>query len=1278
MSDVQLTVIDQQDTQLVLSASEDTQLVLSTPGILSTSLMMQDGSNSALALGSAGTPSLKFAGDANTGIFSPGADQVSISTGGTERLRIDSAGQIEAVSLGSAAAPTFSFTGDPNTGVYSPGADQLAISTGGLRRLFIQNNEFRFGAPDNNTVVFNIGNEATGDRAVYTDLITDTTYTDFGLRLGREGGANSTSFLWHRGTGDFLFLTSEAAPIKFSTSGVERLRIDSSGRLLVGTSSAVTTVIPAGLQVQSSGANAYASIGRWDNNVASPGLLLNKSRGSSVGTRAVVQSGDILGEVSFMGDDGTSFITGAQILSIVDGTPGSTVMPGRLIFSTTSTTPGATPTERMRITSAGLVGIGTTAPGVILDVRQNQATYSYFDFYNITAGGGIVWRQIVRNLADTGTTSIDLVKYTSGGFAIANNDTGAANFTAFSVGASERLRITSAGRVGIGTTAPSFKLDVVDPGTSTVRVVSSETSGSSIAQFYAEYVGSGASNTQFTLRAGSNYSLAGTITSHPFIFATGNAERARIDSSGRLLVGTSASVGGTFGNAAPIQNMSFGAYAVGRFFNDASAPVVDFVKSRNGTIGSHTVVQSGDSVGDLYFSGSDGTAFIRAAQITAQVDGTPGANDMPGRLVFSTTADGAASPTERMRITSAGLVGIGTAAPVFNFVVAGSASDGAWFNSSGTVGRMGLGAIANGAAGAFQISYDRSTGLTNFGVGTRDTPSTAFTIDSSGRLGIGASSPSYALDVSSGDIRLKRSAANNAALYFGATTNNYIYGDSDNNLFVFATNGSERARIDPNGKLLVGTSASIPGAFSDQGLLQVNGGPAAGYAGYRFTNDSGGAIAYFYKSRSTTTGTNTIVQNGDTCGSINFAGADGTTYHRAASITGDIDGTPGSTVMPGRLVFSTTSTTPGASPTERMRITSAGTTTLTSAASTAPFIANIGASEVARIDSSGRLLVGTSTARANLFNSTIAPAIQLEGAGIVPAQRFLSVINNFATAGDGGGVIVLGRSKGGTVGSNTVVAADDQLGRFDFQGSDGTEFVTGATIEGYVDGTPGANDMPGRLVFSTTADGAASLTERMRIGQSGYMKLSNTGSYIGPAATYHEISGNAGSGSLTLAIANTSATGNGVQINSNSDGTSYVYLIGYSTSASANRIVIWSNGNVINTNNSYGAISDIKLKENIVDANSQWDDLKALQVRNYNFKEGQTHTQIGLVAQEVELVSPGLVTESPDRDEDGNDLGTVTKSVNYSVLYMKAVKALQEAMERIEQLEAKVAALEAQ
>jgi hypothetical protein len=121
------------------------------------------------------------------------------------------------------------------------------------------------------------------------------------------------------------------------------------------------------------------------------------------------------------------------------------------------------------------------------------------------------------------------------------------------------------------------------------------------------------------------------------------------------------------------------------------------------------------------------------------------------------------------------------------------------------------------------------------------------------------------------------------------------------------------------------------------------------------------------------------------------------------------------------------------------------------------------------------------------------------------------------------------------------------------------------------------------------------------------------------------------------------------------------------------KFLVLDTGNVQNANNSYTGISDIKLKENIVDANSQWDDLKALRVRNYNLKQGQTHTQIGLVAQEVEPISPGLVYETPDRDADGNDLGTTTKAVQYSVLYMKAVKALQEAIAKIETLEGMVA-----
>ena len=108
-------------------------------------------------------------------------------------------------------------------------------------------------------------------------------------------------------------------------------------------------------------------------------------------------------------------------------------------------------------------------------------------------------------------------------------------------------------------------------------------------------------------------------------------------------------------------------------------------------------------------------------------------------------------------------------------------------------------------------------------------------------------------------------------------------------------------------------------------------------------------------------------------------------------------------------------------------------------------------------------------------------------------------------------------------------------------------------------------------------------------------------------------------------------------------------------------------GDLENTNNSYGAISDERLKSDIVDASSQLADIKSVKIRKYTLNEnGETH--IGVVAQELEAAGmEGLV----DTDEDGY------KSVKYSVLYVKAVKALQEAITKIETLETKVAALEA-
>ena len=115
------------------------------------------------------------------------------------------------------------------------------------------------------------------------------------------------------------------------------------------------------------------------------------------------------------------------------------------------------------------------------------------------------------------------------------------------------------------------------------------------------------------------------------------------------------------------------------------------------------------------------------------------------------------------------------------------------------------------------------------------------------------------------------------------------------------------------------------------------------------------------------------------------------------------------------------------------------------------------------------------------------------------------------------------------------------------------------------------------------------------------------------------------------------------------------------------------------TNTTVQNISDRRLKKDIVDANSQWDDIKGLKFKNFKWKDETrgTDTYLGLIADEVEAVSPGLVgidaVTAETMPEDGID--PEYKNVKYSIVWMKAVKALQEAQARIETLEAEVKVL---
>lgn len=198
------------------------------------------------------------------------------------------------------------------------------------------------------------------------------------------------------------------------------------------------------------------------------------------------------------------------------------------------------------------------------------------------------------------------------------------------------------------------------------------------------------------------------------------------------------------------------------------------------------------------------------------------------------------------------------------------------------------------------------------------------------------------------------------------------------------------------------------------------------------------------------------------------------------------------------------------------------------------------------------------------------------------------------------------------------------------------------------------------LVFETGA------TERMRILLSGGVEIKNISS---------------GAAGITVSSPNSFSGAGFVHSSLTTASTSWYHLIAQSGNGSTittNNILIYGNGNVVNANNSYGPISDIKLKENIVDASPKLDDLMKVRIVNYNLKADlgyESNKQIGVIAQELEKVFPGLVDENEDIDTEGKGLGTKTKSVKMSVFVPMLIKSTQEIVERYD---SKISILEAQ
>ena len=243
-----------------------------------------------------------------------------------------------------------------------------------------------------------------------------------------------------------------------------------------------------------------------------------------------------------------------------------------------------------------------------------------------------------------------------------------------------------------------------------------------------------------------------------------------------------------------------------------------------GTYNSATIVASGDQLGNLLFQGFDGTAMRSAASIEAQVDGTPGANDMPGRLTFKTTPDGGTAATERMRITSAGNVGIGTT-PTAKLDIVGPAG--------GTSLRL-----TDNTNSTLTIKHESPGNLVTYesvGVASQRwlTDSVErMRIDSSGNVGIGTTSPSSygKLAVLDGDVYAGKTTGITSLTANSSSVTAYLsansagvgtVGTQTNHAFWLMTNNTQRMLIDAAGAVTVNGTLSAATAAVDTNTTQV-------------------------------------------------------------------------------------------------------------------------------------------------------------------------------------------------------------------------------------------------------------------------------------------------------------------------------------------------------------------------------------------------------------------------------------------------------------------------
>ena len=520
-----------------------------------------------------------------------------------------------------------------------------------------------------------------------------------------------------------------------------------------------------------------------------------------------------------------------------------------------------------------------------------------------------------------------------------------------------------------------------------------------------------------------------------------------------------------------------------------------------------------------------------------------------------------------------------------------NAANNAWITLFQLDGEWSTIALENGTAGAPSI-YFKDSG-TDTGVYSPGTDQVAIStggtgrlfVDSSGRVGLGTSTPQLSIGAVGGNVlhvagagttglRIQNTGGNSVDIYAG--TDGFI-NQSGSGTLNFQLAGSTKATLTSTGLGIGTTSPTDTNGYGT--TLDIRG-----------SSTGNGGVIYLRNSDATVTG--------------------------QLAVYGD-----------GRMDFGTTTNHP------------------------LKFYTNN--TERGRWDNAGRFLVGTSSARSNTYNGSVSQIFQIEGnTDTGRGAAIFSTVN-----GQSGAYLLLGHSKSGTIGGNALITDGDDLGLISFQGNDGSEFVEGARIAAVVDGTSGANDLPTRLVFSTTADGASSPTERMRIVSGGNLihgtivasngvgaNTTNSGIEVGGGAVYHQVANNSSSGAIFTNYYRGSTVIGGISQN----GTTGV---------------------------TYATTSDYRLKENVEPITGAADRVLQLKPSRFNFIAAPDRIVDGFIAHEAQIVVPECATGTKDEmDDDGNP---VYQGIDQSKLVPLLTAALQEALAEITSLKDRVAALEA-